>query len=178
MMFSSGWALGVLFDVYRVVSRTLHLSRWIMAVLDLVYWIAATLFVFKILYYSNQGEVRFFVFLGLLLGTVFYFYFISSYTVIAVKLVLKLLENLYDIVVRCIELLIVRPILLLYKLFIILLGILTAIAMFLFKIMVQLFYPLWFVTRGLGQWLSKTFSWPSWLRQTVKWCKRTFKRFF
>lgn len=178
MMFSSGWALGILFDVYRVVSRSLRLSRWVMSVLDIVYWIAVTLFVFKILYYSNQGEVRFFVFLGLLLGTAFYFYFISAYTVIAVKTLLKLLKDLYEIVVRCVELLVVRPIILLYKLFIIFLGILAAIAMFLFKIVVQLFYPIWKVIKGLSQWIGRTIPWPSWMIQTVKWVRQRFKRFF
>jgi spore cortex biosynthesis protein YabQ len=178
MMFASGWSLGVLFDVYRVVSRSLRLAKWSISILDMFYWVAATLFVFRILYYSNQGEVRLFVFLGLLLGTWIYFYFISSFTVITVKYILKLLKRMFDIGVRCVELLVIRPIILLYKLFIILLGILTAITMFLFKIVVQLFYPFWVIIKWLGQWIRKTISWPSWIRKTVKWFRQKVNRFF
>ncbi len=62
MMFLSGHGLGVMYDMYRVLSRQFRAPKWIIPFLDVVYWVVATLLVFLALFYSNQGEVRMFVF--------------------------------------------------------------------------------------------------------------------
>lgn len=141
MMFSAGWMLGVWFDVYRVVSKSVKLSKWLISLLDIVYWCLATIIVFRILYMSNQGEVRFFIFLAMFMGTWFHFAFTSIKTMKLVEWMIKIIQRIIQIGIRCFEVLIIRPIILLYRLFIIIFGIITAIAMFISKIVVQLFYP-------------------------------------
>ena len=54
-MLASGTLMGIAFDSYRVVSGQLRFPRWSVNLLDLFYWIASALFVFRMLYHVNQG---------------------------------------------------------------------------------------------------------------------------
>ncbi|BBI30666.1 hypothetical protein KCTCHS21_00650 [Cohnella abietis] len=80
-MMMCGLAMGLVFDVYRVASHRFTVARWLLPALDVVYWAAATLGVFRILLASNEGEVRMYVFLGLGIGITGYFGIFSSWVV-------------------------------------------------------------------------------------------------
>ncbi len=149
LMLASGLALGVLFDTYRVLSGQLRLPRWLIAPLDIVYWIAATILVFLVLYYGNQGQLRIFVFAGLLAGVLLYYRLLSSFIMKLVLQIVKLVKACARIVVKVADAAIVTPIVGLYRIFIIFLGFLAAVSIFLYKIVLQLIYPLWAVTKRL-----------------------------
>jgi len=158
LMVASGGVLGVLFDTYRVVSGQLRLHRVFVPVFDVLYWLAATLLVFRVLYYSNMGDVRIFVFLGLLLGISAYFALISPWTIKAVKAIIRAIVLVCRWLIRLFQLLIIKPLILLYKCFLILLGFMAAVSIFLYKVVLQLLYPLWAVTKWLTRPIHKYFS--------------------
>ncbi|WP_042171275.1 spore cortex biosynthesis protein YabQ [Paenibacillus gorillae] len=191
MMLLSGIGMGAVFDGYRVVSNELRFPKWWLPVLDMVYWLAAALIIFRVLYASNYGEVRAYVFVGLLVGVLSYYWLFSKAVIAIVKWVIEAFRKLIRFVLRCLDLLIVKPIILLYKLVKVIVGIGTAITIFVFKIVLQLLRPFWLLlrwmtrplTRLLGRWLGPIVeSWqiPSrWkefrVRLTNVW-KRWFKR--
>ncbi|WP_276357737.1 spore cortex biosynthesis protein YabQ [Cohnella caldifontis] len=72
-MVACGLAMGLVFDLYRVVSHKFRIPRWLLPALDLIYWAAATVVVFRVLLGHNHGEVRLYVFLGLGIGVTGYF---------------------------------------------------------------------------------------------------------
>jgi spore cortex biosynthesis protein YabQ len=80
-MIVCGLAMGTVFDFYRVGAQRFHIPRWLLPVLDLAFWAAATLGVFSVLLDSNHGEVRMYVFLGLGIGVTGYFGLFSSWVV-------------------------------------------------------------------------------------------------
>lgn len=63
-MVLSGVVMGVAYDSYRVLSGQLRFPRWSIHTLDLLYWVASALFVFRMLYAGNHGQLRFYVFWG------------------------------------------------------------------------------------------------------------------
>ncbi|MFC4098288.1 spore cortex biosynthesis protein YabQ [Paenibacillus xanthanilyticus] len=150
-MLLSGIGMGVVFDGYRVVSDELKISRWWIPVFDLLYWIAATIIVFQVLSASNEGEVRTYVFIGLLLGIGAYYWLFSKIVVRLVHGLIRLVRALIDLAIKLFVIFVVRPLLFLYKLAKVLLAFLLAAAMFLLKIMVQLVRPigllLWWMVR-------------------------------
>lgn len=150
-MLLSGIGMGVVFDGYRVVSDELKISRWWVPVFDLLYWIAATIIVFQVLSASNEGEVRTYVFIGLLLGIGAYYWLFSKIVVRLVHGLIRLVRALIDLAIKLFVIFVVRPLLLLYKLAKVLLAFLLAVTMFLLKIMVQLVRPigllLWWMIR-------------------------------
>lgn len=145
----SGLILGVWFDVYRILVRELQLSRWVLPFLDLCYWLLATLFVFRTLLEFNFGEIRLYIFLGLLLGISIYFAFFSQLVIKGILLLMKWLGQLMALLLRLFEVLIVRPTNVIIRFIVILYGFLVALTIFLGKIVLQLFYPVWAVLKWL-----------------------------
>lgn len=172
VMAGSGVFMGILFDVYRVLSGQLRPPRWLVPLLDIVYWIAATLFVFRALLYSNYGQVRFFVFLSLLLGIWLYFRLASRYTVRSVLLLIRAVKALVGFILRAIEIVIIKPIVLLYRFVIVLFGFLAALSIFLGKIVLQLLYPFRLLGRALWRMLRKRVQKPSWWSRFIGSCRR------
>lgn len=77
----TGAFLGVLFDLYRMVRRVTKPRHLITSLADLLYWLAATIIVFFALLAGNWGELRLYIFLGLLAGGLFYYRFFSNATI-------------------------------------------------------------------------------------------------
>jgi len=152
-MFGSGAGLGVLYDIYRVAAGQLKISRWLLPILDILYWIVATILVFRVLYTSNQGQVRLFVFIGLLVGICFYFGLLSHWVVKLLLFVIRLGKALIRLLIG------------IYRLLIITLGFLAAFAVFLFKIVLQLLYPFRFLFRPLLRLVRRHVKLPAGLKR-------------
>ena len=75
----TGVTLGVLFDSYRVLRGTFNPKTLMTWVADLLFWLVATAVVFIALVFSNWGELRFYVFMGILSGLVMYYNWLSLY---------------------------------------------------------------------------------------------------
>lgn len=75
----TGVLIGLLFDFFKAWGRIFHFSRKIVFATDLFICVAAALIVFQLLFMTNWGEVRLFVFLALLLGLLVYYILLSRY---------------------------------------------------------------------------------------------------
>lgn len=168
VMLLSGLGMGVVFDGYRVVSNELRFPRWWLPMLDVIYWMAAAVVVFRMLYASNNGEVRAYVFLGLAIGVILYSWLLSKPVIALVKWLIGAVRALIAFIMKLLNFVIVKPILLLYKTVMVILGFGSALTIFLLKVVVQLVRPIWLlflwllkpVTRPLGRWLKP--HWERW----------------
>ena len=68
----AGILIGLFFDVYRVAGKFLRPSRRVLFFGDLLFWLLAAVFVFLILLIGSRGEVRVYIFIGLLTGWILY----------------------------------------------------------------------------------------------------------
>ncbi|OAT80681.1 spore cortex biosynthesis protein YabQ [Desulfotomaculum copahuensis] len=68
----AGMLAGFLYDCYRVVRELLRPGKTVVLLGDLLYWLLLTGVVFAVLLAGNQGEVRFYLLLGLGLGALVY----------------------------------------------------------------------------------------------------------
>lgn len=66
------------YDYYRVVRSTFRLKKTGTLLGDLIYWLITAAVVFTLLLTANWGEMRMYVFLGLGLGALLYYYLLSS----------------------------------------------------------------------------------------------------
>lgn len=142
-MLLSGMAMGVVFDSYRVLSIRFHFARWSIHMLDVLYWVASVLFIFRVLYASNRGELRFYVFLGLLLGVCLYFWAFSVTTQRFVVMLLEIVRRLALIINSILRILIVHPVLLLYRLVCRLIRWTLALIVFLGRMLIYILMPVW-----------------------------------
>jgi len=98
----TGILLGVLFDCYRVLRGTFKPKALVTWLADLLFWLVATAVVFVALVFSNWGELRFYVFMGILSGLGLYYNWLSLYVIrlfaSAVRLIIAgliLIKNIF-----------------------------------------------------------------------------------
>lgn len=171
-MMASGAALGLLYDTYRVLSGEFRFPRWTTPPLDVLYWVIGTAAIYRVLYISNGGEVRLYVFLALMIGVSFYFGLLSGLLSKLMRWLIRKMVQFIQGLIRLGTILLIRPVVALYKLFIIILGFLGVVSIFLAKLMLQLLYPLWKITlwlmRPLGMRLYRLIGGDNWLRPAVR----------
>jgi len=139
--------MGGILDTYRVVSGQLRLARWLVPLFDILYWLAAMVLVFRILYWTNLGEVRLFIFLGLLAGIAIYYTLLSAYVIRYVRLLLKWITAGYRLLLNLIRIFIIKPLIFIYRVLLAILMFFGTASIFLCKFVLQLVYPLWRLVR-------------------------------
>jgi len=176
MMFLGGLALGAIFDLFRVLHTELKLPRWTLALMDTIYWVAATVLIFRMLYASNEGQLRLFVFIGMAAGACFYAFVFSKPTVRVFLFIIEFVKTIYKIGVRIVRIFVVKPAIGLYRAAIVLLGFLRALTLFLYKIMLQLLYPFWKIMLWMLRPLLKRLHVPALVRRGSDTIRRWFRR--
>jgi len=187
----SGIGMGILFDGYRVVSSELKFPRWTLSLLDLAYWIVSAILVFRMLYVSNSGEVRAYVFIGLAIGALLYYWLFSQFTVKLTLGLIAAVKWLVALVINIFHYVIVKPLLFIWTVLLYFLNLGTKITIGIGKIVLQLLRPiikllLWLLSPltkplkklltpywnklGIGDRLRKSWQMlsnklPSWLRR-------------
>lgn len=85
----AGIIIGFLYDIYRMMRRITKPDYWVTGILDLSFWIIIAALSFITLFYVNDGEVRFYTYVGLGIGWVLYIFAFSTW-------VMKGMQWLYD----------------------------------------------------------------------------------
>ena len=84
----TGVIIGILFDFFRILRRSIKTPNIITYIQDILFWILTGIIVLYSIWYFNNGELRIFVFLGLIIGILIYMTTLSS---IIVKIFTKIL---------------------------------------------------------------------------------------
>lgn len=89
--FYGGVVIGFLYDLYKIYRRILNPSKIVEIIQDLLFWLVITVVAIAVLLYSNDGSLRWYTFLGFIIGALIYNILLSS---IVVKIVNKFLMTL------------------------------------------------------------------------------------
>jgi len=137
----SGIGMGILFDGYRVVSTEFKFPRWTLSVLDMAYWVFSAILVFRMLYVSNQGEVRAYVFIGLAVGALLYYWLFSTFTTALTKWLIRAIKSLIAWIIRIFQLLVIKPILFFWTIILFILNLGSKFTIGIGKFVLQLCRP-------------------------------------
>lgn len=77
-MVVAGFAVGFMYDVYRVIRSLVRPNRRVSVLMDLAFWLFVTPVIFVALLAGNWGQLRLYVFLGMALGLFCYFQLLSE----------------------------------------------------------------------------------------------------
>ena len=84
----TGVVIGVLFDFFRILRRSIKTSNTITYIEDILFWILTGLSLLYSIFTFSNGEIRLYMFLGVFLGCLTYMMLISKYFIkINVKIV-------------------------------------------------------------------------------------------
>lgn len=76
-----GVFLLVIYDFLRIERRLISHNSFFIAVEDLIYWVIASLLIFNMMFNLNDGIIRGFSILGMLIGMLMYHHILSNFFV-------------------------------------------------------------------------------------------------
>lgn len=86
-----GSILLLVYDSQRIFRRLIKHDSFFIALEDLAFWVAASLFIFAMMYRENNGIIRGFSVMGMSIGMVLYHYILSDFLV---NMITKLIRTL------------------------------------------------------------------------------------
>ncbi len=109
-----GMVIALVYDAFRIFRKAVKTGRAVTSVQDLLYWMIVSVIMFLTIFYSNDGELRAYLFLGAFLGVVLYTLlfsriimksslFIIKIITIAVKTIAIFLSYPVRLVLKCIR---------------------------------------------------------------------------
>lgn len=90
----TGILLGILFDFFRVFRRTFNTIDFITYLEDILYWILAGIIVLYNIWFFNNGEIRFFMIIGIIMGAIIYSLLFSPILIKIETMILTKLKNI------------------------------------------------------------------------------------
>lgn len=112
-----GIVLSIIFDIFRILRRTIKTSDIITNIQDILFCIITGIIILFSLFYFNNGQLRMYVFLGIFIGIMIYMIFISKYFIKInviiinfIKKVVYLLMQPFIIILNFTKRLIFKPI--------------------------------------------------------------------
>lgn len=85
----TGIMMGMFYDLIRVFRKIIHHPNWVVQMEDLLYWVTCGGFAFTMIYWRNYGQIRSFIFLGIIIGLILYFCTVS---ILFMKITTKLIK--------------------------------------------------------------------------------------
>lgn len=90
----NGIVIGLLFDLFRILRRSFKTSDLITYIQDILFWILTGFILLYSIFTFSNGEVRFYMFLGVFLGCLIYMLMISKYFININVRIIKILKNI------------------------------------------------------------------------------------
>ncbi|MDF2608985.1 MAG: hypothetical protein K0R92_459 [Lachnospiraceae bacterium] len=73
-----GIILLIIYDFLRIIRRIVKHNSIMIGMQDIIYWLICSILIFRMMYQQNDGIIRGFSILAILLGMIFYHYTISD----------------------------------------------------------------------------------------------------
>ncbi len=99
-----GGLLLVVYDVLRILRRLIPHDSFFIALEDFFFWVIASLFIFGMIYRVNDGVIRGFSALGVVLGGVLYHYSISDFLVRSISALFHFIMRILRIILTPLKL--------------------------------------------------------------------------
>lgn len=111
VMILAGMAGGLLFDLSRAIRWEFHAGRILTGLIDLIFWVLATLVVAAALVIGNWGVIRLYVPVGLAFGLALYTYLAGRIAMTVFRFLLRMLRRVLRSIWEVIAKVFLEPIL-------------------------------------------------------------------
>lgn len=90
----NGIIIGLLFDIFRILRKSFKTSDIITYFQDILFWILTGLILLYSIFNFSNGEIRFYMFLGVFLGCLIYMLIFSKYFIDFNVKIISFLKNI------------------------------------------------------------------------------------
>ena len=89
----NGIIIGILFDFFRILRKTFKTSDLITYIEDIIFWIITGIIIIYSMYKFSDGELRFFMIIGIIIGTILYLVTVSEYVIKISVFIINILKK-------------------------------------------------------------------------------------
>lgn len=90
----NGIIIGFIFDFFRIIRKAFKTADIVTYIQDLLFWILTGLIILYSTFTFNNGEIRIFMFVGILIGLILYMTLISSYIIKINVTIINFIKNI------------------------------------------------------------------------------------
>ena len=99
----NGLLIGLLFDFFRILRKAIKTADFITYIEDALFWVLTGLIILYSIFTYNNGEIRLFMFLAIILGILVYLTFISK-IILSISLgIINIVKKIFSIVFHIIK---------------------------------------------------------------------------
>lgn len=110
LMLIGSWVAGVIFDGYRVLKTKIALYKWFIFTIDVSFGVLTAIFVFRLLLWSNHGQLRIAMLVAYFFGLWLYFLTMSNLFIKIWLFIYKVIYILWSAIAKTIQFLITKPV--------------------------------------------------------------------
>ena len=104
----NGVIIGILFDFFRILRKSFKTPDFVTYIEDVIFWILTGFLTLYSIFVFNNGEIRFFMFLGIFIGVALYMLLCSTYiikfSVFIINKTKKIILKIFNIIAYPIKL--------------------------------------------------------------------------
>lgn len=98
-----GIIIGILFDIFRILRKSFKTTDFITYIEDILFWILAGIIILFSIFKFNNGEIRSYLFIGIVFGIIIYMLTISKYVIKYSVIIIKFLKKVISYPVNMIK---------------------------------------------------------------------------
>lgn len=90
----TGISIGILFDIFRILRRSFKTIDFITYIQDFLFWILAGVILLYSIFSFNNGELRAYIFIGVIMGVILYMLILSKYFIKISVTIISILKKI------------------------------------------------------------------------------------
>lgn len=99
----NGVIIGLLFDFFRILRKTIKTKDFVTYIQDFLFWILTGIIILYSTFTFNNGEIRLFLFVGIIIGVTLYMLLISSYIIKIFVTIFNFIKKILGIPIKYIS---------------------------------------------------------------------------
>ena len=116
----TGIIIGILFDIFRILRKSFKTADFVTYLQDILFWILTGAIILFSIFQFNHGEIRSYVFIGIILGVFLYMITISKFiiksSVFIIKWIKKIISYPLHLLENIIKKFMIKPIIFIFNL--------------------------------------------------------------
>lgn len=99
----NGILIGLLFDLFRILRISFKTKDFVTYIEDIIFWIMTGAIILYSIFAFNNGEIRFFMFLAMVIGVVLYMTIFSNYVIKSSVYIIKIFKKIFSFIYKIIR---------------------------------------------------------------------------
>ena len=108
---ASGVLIGMVHDIFCVIRKKCEKTEVFTDITDIVFWICAAVIMFAVIFFVNNGRIRWYEFFGVILGSLLYSFTLSRTFILAFEFVFNIFLKFFKLFFK----LLLTPLIFLYN---------------------------------------------------------------